>query len=65
MITEQQFIAYIGQLSDVYENVKDKVYAACPRTTDAMDINEQLGKFRDIACTALRASHVTKNVLDN
>lgn len=65
MITEEQFINYIEQMSDVYENIKDSVYAFVPRTTDAMDINEKLAKFRDIACTALRASHTTKNFEDN
>lgn len=60
MITDKQFDKAISDMSDVYEQIKDSVYAACPRTTDAMDINEKLAKFRDIACIALRESHTNK-----
>jgi len=65
MITDEQFQKYIGQMSDAYESIKDSVYASVPRTTDAMDINDKLAKFRDIACIALRESHTTKNFGDN
>lgn len=65
MITEKQFQDYIGQLSDSYEEIKNAVYLTTHRTTDAMDINEKLAKFRDIACTALREAYITKNFGDN
>lgn len=64
MITEDQFIKTIEDIGNQYEAVKDMVYAKCD-TFDAMDINEQLAKFRDIACSALRESHLTQNFNNN
>lgn len=65
MISDELFQKYINDMSDVYEDIKDSVYTAVPRTVDAMDINEKLAKFRDIACMALRESHTTKNPQSN
>jgi hypothetical protein len=65
MITDEQFKDYIGKMSDIYESVKDKVYLSVPVATDAMDIIGFIAEFRDIACTALRESHTTKNFEDN
>lgn len=64
MITEAQFIKAIEDIGNQYEAIKDMVYSKCD-TLDAMDINEQLAKFRDIACIALRESHTTQNFNNN
>jgi hypothetical protein len=62
MITDEQFENYINQLSDAYEDLKDHVCAAMPRTIDVMNSYEKLAKFRDIACTALREAHNSKEL---
>lgn len=67
MITEEQFKAYIGQISDSYEAGKDAVYRSelGILSPDAQAIIKCLVQLRDIACTALRESHTTKNFNDN
>lgn len=66
MITDEQFKKYISQLSDSYENIKDIAqrgdYFITPTVQDMLG---ELSNFRDIACTALRESHTTKNFEDN
>jgi hypothetical protein len=64
MITEKQFIEYINNLSDEYEAIKDEIYS----TIGPIEGDKLIGlvvKFRDTACTALRASHVNKNFNNN
>ncbi len=65
MITDEQFQNYINQLSEAYEDLKNHVCMGMPRTVDVMDSYEKLAKFRDIACTALRESHINKNFTSN
>jgi hypothetical protein len=69
MITDEQFKDYIDKLSDSYESIKDLVYAKGsplnPLGKTAQGIIEELSNFRNIACTALREAHTTKNFNDN
>lgn len=66
MITEQEFIEAINKLSDEYEAIKDTIYMNMhvidPKTQELLG---KLAQFRDTACTALRASHVTQNFKSN
>lgn len=66
MITDDQFKEYINQLSDSYKKIKDIAqkgdYFITPTVQDMLG---ELSNFRDIACTALRNSHVNKNFNDN
>lgn len=67
MITDEQFKSYIDQLSDSYEKIKDYVYASSLNVTgpSAQNILGELSNFRDVACTALRDSHINKNFHNN
>lgn len=66
MITEEQFKDYINKLSDSYEKIKNIAqkgdYFITPTVQNMLG---ELSNFRDIACTALRESYVTKNFNDN
>ncbi len=67
MITDQQFTDYITKLSDSYEKIKDALYLSDMNIygNHAKTIFDELSSFRDIACTALRDSHINKNFKDN
>lgn len=67
MITDQQFIDYIQKPGDSYERIKDLVYMSSLDITDSdtQEILGDLSDFRDIACIALRESHVSKTFRDN
>ena len=67
MITDDQFAAYINKLSDSYEKIKDALYSSDLRidSEDAKIIFDELSRFRDIACIALRDAHINKNFNQN
>lgn len=67
MITEEQFTNYINRLSLSYEKLKDALHLSNLNVTsvEAEIIFNELSNFRDIACTALRDSHINKKFKDN
>jgi len=66
MLNDKEFQAYIGQMSDQYEAIKDVIYTNCHITdSHVQDMLGKLAAFRDTACTALRESHINKNFTDN
>lgn len=67
MITDEQFSNYINQISDSYEKIKDLVQGSELHimSKDTQNILGEVSNFRDIACTALRDSHVQKNFNQN
>lgn len=62
-MTDKQFSDYIDALSDSYEKIKDHVRDSDlgGLSNDAQNILGEVANFRDIACTALRDSHINKN----
>jgi len=67
MISDEQFINYIEQLSDSYEKIKDLIYGSDLHimSEDTQNIIGELSNFRDTACSALRAAHINENFDQN
>jgi hypothetical protein len=67
MITDEDFKFYIDQIDYRYERIKDMVQASDYFLTPMMQqaMLAELGKLRDVACTGLRESHITKNFKEN
>lgn len=66
MITDEQFTNYINRLSDSYERLRDIVNVSeIGMTALSGRILAEVSNFRDIACTALRNSHINKKFKDN
>lgn len=69
MITDEQFKGHIEKIGNSYEAIKDLIYAKNsplnPLGKTAQGILGELSNLRNVACMALRESHITQNFNDN